>query len=182
MAVVLKGHFATYFTDRHLDYFQRMHNRVNASGLHWWWLRKLTATSHWPNQCWPSFISSWGVTRSQWVIYLTNNISAAKHCCVYTTYHAPKERVNLPGFCHGTCVFNGQFDKLPCYVQLIHDDDIKWKYVPRYWSFVAGNSPVTGEFPAQSPVMCSFDAFFDLHLNKRLSEQSWGWWFETPLC
>ena len=22
--------------------------------------------------------------------------------------------------------------------------------------------------------------FFDLHLNKRLSKQSWGWWFETP--
>ena len=26
----------------------------------------------------------------------------------------------------------------------------------------------------------SFDVFFDLHLNKRLSEQSWNWWFETP--
>ena len=22
--------------------------------------------------------------------------------------------------------------------------------------------------------------FFDLHLNKRLSKQPWGWWFETP--
>ena len=27
----------------------------------------------------------------------------------------------------------------------------------------------------------SFDVFYDLHLNKRLSKQSWGWWFETPL-
>ena len=26
----------------------------------------------------------------------------------------------------------------------------------------------------------SFDVFFDLHPNKRLSKQSWGWWFETP--
>ena len=26
----------------------------------------------------------------------------------------------------------------------------------------------------------SFDVFFDLRLNKRLSKQSWGWWFETP--
>ena len=43
----------------------------------------------------------------------------------------------------------------------------------------AGNSPVTGEFPAQRPVTQSFDGFFDLHLNKRLSQQSWGWWFET---
>ena len=24
--------------------------------------------------------------------------------------------------------------------------------------------------------------FLDLHLNKRLSKQSWGWWFETPSC
>ena len=44
----------------------------------------------------------------------------------------------------------------------------------------AGNSPVTGEFPAQRPVTLSFDVFFDLRLNKRLSKQSWGWWFETP--
>ena len=44
-----------------------------------------------------------------------------------------------------------------------------------------GNSPVTGEFPAQRPVMWSFDVFFDLRLNKQLSKQSWGWWFETPL-
>ena len=43
----------------------------------------------------------------------------------------------------------------------------------------AGNSPVTGEFPIQRPVTRSFDAFFDLRLNKRLSERSWDWWFET---
>ena len=43
----------------------------------------------------------------------------------------------------------------------------------------AENSPVTGEFPAQRPVTRSFDVFFDLRLNKRLSKQWWGWWFET---
>ena len=43
-----------------------------------------------------------------------------------------------------------------------------------------GNSPVTGEFPAQRPVTRGFGVFFDLRLNKRLSKQSWGWWFETP--
>ena len=41
------------------------------------------------------------------------------------------------------------------------------------------NSPVPGEFPAQKPVTRSFDVFFDLRLNKRLSKQWWGWWFET---
>ena len=43
----------------------------------------------------------------------------------------------------------------------------------------AGNSPVPGEFPTQRPVTRSFDVFFDLRLNKRLSKQSWCWWFET---
>ena len=44
----------------------------------------------------------------------------------------------------------------------------------------AGNSPVTGEFPAQRPVTRNFDVFFDLRLNKRLSKQWWSWWFDTP--
>ena len=44
-----------------------------------------------------------------------------------------------------------------------------------------GNSPVTAEFPAQRPVTRSFDVFFDLRLNQRLSKHSWGWWYETPL-
>ena len=49
-------------------------------------------------------------------------------------------------------------------------------------AFCAGNSPVTGEFPAQRPVTRGFDVFFDLRLNKRLSrpKQAWGSWSETP--
>ena len=43
----------------------------------------------------------------------------------------------------------------------------------------AGNSPVPGEFPSQRPVTRSFDVIFDVRLNKPLSKQSWGWWFET---
>ena len=43
-----------------------------------------------------------------------------------------------------------------------------------------GNSLVTGEFPSQRPVTWSFDVFFDLWQNKRLSKHWWGWWFETP--
>ena len=46
----------------------------------------------------------------------------------------------------------------------------------------AGNSPVPGEFPAQRPVTRCFDVFLDLRLNKRLSKQWWGWWFETLSC
>ena len=40
--------------------------------------------------------------------------------------------------------------------------------------------PLRVEFPAQRPVIWCFDVFFDLHLNKRLSKQWWGWWFEMP--
>ena len=43
----------------------------------------------------------------------------------------------------------------------------------------AGNPPVPGEFPTQRPVTRSFDVYFDLRPNKRLSKQSWGWWVET---
>ena len=64
-----------------------------------------------------------------------------------------------------------------------------WYSVGSWWrhqifsvllAICAGNSPVTGEFPTQRPVTRSLDIFFDLRLNKRLSKQSWGWWFETP--
>ena len=41
-----------------------------------------------------------------------------------------------------------------------------------------GKSPVTGEFPAHRPATRSFDVFFDLLLNKRLSKQWLDWWFE----
>ena len=44
----------------------------------------------------------------------------------------------------------------------------------------AGNLPVAGEFSSQRSVTRSFDVFFDLHLNKRLSKQSRCRWFQTP--
>ena len=51
---------------------------------------------------------------------------------------------------------------------------------------VTGHS--CGEFtgprwiPRTKPVTQGFDVFFDLRLNKRLSKQSWGWWFEMPIA
>ena len=43
------------------------------------------------------------------------------------------------------------------------------------------NSRVTGEFPSERPVTRSFDAFFDLRLNKELSTQWRSRWLETPV-
>ena len=47
-------------------------------------------------------------------------------------------------------------------------------------------SHLCGEFtgsrwiPHKKPVTRSFNVFFDLRLNKRLSKQWWGWWFDMP--
>ena len=51
---------------------------------------------------------------------------------------------------------------------------------PASLALCARNSQVTGEFPSQRPVTRSFDIFFELRLNKLLSKQWWGRWFETP--
>ena len=40
----------------------------------------------------------------------------------------------------------------------------------------------TCEFPSQRPVTRNFDVFLYMRLNKWLSKQSWGWWFEMPSC
>ena len=61
-----------------------------------------------------------------------------------------------------------------------HDDVNTWKHFPRYWPFVRGihQSPVNSLQKGQW--RGALDAFFDLHLNKRLSKQSIRWWFKTP--
>ena len=50
----------------------------------------------------------------------------------------------------------------------------------RVTGHLCGEFTGPGEFLAQRPVTRSFDVFFDLRLNKQLSKQPWGWWFETP--
>ena len=44
--------------------------------------------------------------------------------------------------------------------------------------------PLCGEFAGSRwvPLTKASDIFFDLRLNKQLSKQSQGWWFETPSC
>ena len=62
---------------------------------------------------------------------------------------------------------------------MMHYDVIEWKHFPRYWPFVRGihrspvNSPHKGQL--RGAVMISLTCA----LNKRLSKQTWGWWFET---
>ena len=87
---------------------------------------------------------------SQIMIYILTQVAVEITCLVY--------------ICH--------------YINRVHDDVIKWKIFR-----VTG--PLCGEFtgfrwiPRTMPVTRSFDVFFDMHLIKRLSKHSRGWWFET---
>ena len=83
-------------------------------------------------------------------------------------------------------IYHYQMPIAPLYTKVIHGvhwDMSWWRHQMESFSALlaicAGNSPVPDEFPAQRPVRRSFDVFFDLRLNKRLSKQSWGLWFET---
>ena len=69
--------------------------------------------------------------------------------------------------------------KLTSWCQWYFTRQTWWRHRMETFSTLLAILPVTGEFPAQRPVTRSFDVFFDLRLSKRLSKQSWGWWFET---
>ena len=126
------------------------------------------------------------------------------HVCAYRTNNINKEYLLITGRCILPKHFQGDIDKKYSIfsIQIIdncmsnmkviqeaisgarlldpssrhsHDDVMKWKHFPHYWPFVRG----IHRSPAQRPVTRSFDIFFHLRLNKRLSKQSWGWWFET---
>ena len=52
----------------------------------------------------------------------------------------------------------------------------------RVTGHLCGEFTGTQWIPRYRPVTRSFDVFFDLRFNKRLSKQSGGWWFKTPSC
>ena len=85
--------------------------------------------------------------------------------------HSSEETIHL-----SWCLVNISTSRLAL---AIHDDVIKWNHFPRYWSFMRGIHRSLW-IPTRRPVTRSFDVFFDLGLNKWLSKQSWGWWFEMP--
>ena len=102
---------------------------------------------------------------------------------IFSSWHCGFRRVflnKLPASL--TALLNTAVSYCQVWGQAVHDDVIKWKRFPRYWPFVWGihRSPVNS--PHKRPVTRSFDVFFDLCLNKRLSRQLWGWWFETTSC
>ena len=75
-------------------------------------------------------------------------------------------------------------DQVPLDFIYVNAISTRWRHQMETFSALLaiceGNSPVSGEFPARGPVTRSFGVFCDLRLNKRLSKQCWGCWFETP--
>ena len=51
---------------------------------------------------------------------------------------------------------------------------------PRYWPFVRGIHRPLVNYPHKGQWCGSLMFSLICALNKRLSKQSWGWWFETP--
>ena len=68
------------------------------------------------------------------------------------------------------------------HTHMVHDDFIKWKHFPRYWSFVRGihrspvNSPHKGHW-CGALMFSLISAWINV-----LSKQWRGGWFETPSC
>ena len=77
-----------------------------------------------------------------------------------------------------------RFEK--CAVEMVSHRRTWWRHQTETFSALlaicAGNSPIPGEFPTQRPMTRSFDVYFDLRPNKRLSKQRRGWWLETQSC
>ena len=78
---------------------------------------------------------------------------------------------------HYSCIVNSAHIVVHCSSIFSHYDVIKWKHFPRYWH-------LCGEFTGlrwipRTPVTRGFGVFLDLRMNKRLSKQPWGWWFQT---
>ena len=122
-------------------------------------------------------IMSWSLSFILWKIaFLCHSYT---YICIYhssiylyiTTVKAFRETISKDDLARGTCTVNGSN---------IHGclPENTWRHQMETFSALlaicAGNSPVTGEFPAQRTVTRSFGVFFDLRLNKWLSKQSWG--------
>ena len=100
--------------------------------------------------------NTWPSAKKVYVLYITTNLISLSY-------------IPIPNTRHGCQI----------YYRHHHDHYSRfswWRHqmekLSALLAICAGNSPVPGEFPTQRPVTRSFDVFFDLCLNKRLSKQS----------
>ena len=170
----------------------------------------LTATSHYLSQCWHKYMSPYGVTRPQHFNRLRaelfwETINSFGYSIIYQNWQLIEI---LPSGRLGTVYPNHLMPWLlmswRC-KESRHQQPRHWLSCREYSGLstrrdngngnmmtssngnifrvtcpLCGEFTGPGEFPTQRPVTRSFNVFFDLRLNKRLSKQPWGWWFETP--
>ena len=121
--------------------------------------------SHYLNQCW--LIVNWPLrNKLRRNLFQNTEIVIEENACL-----APSNYLNQ-------CLFIDAVYGISLVFEYAHTESW-WRHQMETFSALlaicAGNSPI----PAQRPVTRSFDVFFDLRLNKRLSKQWWGWWSET---
>ena len=115
---------------------------------------------------------NWGYSSS--LIFNWKQLLSYLICCCYQCWFQNEKHANEWKFVY--CWEAISLDTVLHMAWWRHQMEIFSTLVALY----VGNSPVTGDFPAQRPVTRSFDVFFDLRLNKRLSKQSRDWRYETP--
>ena len=125
----------------------------------------------------------------------TNN--GITHVSVYVdiSYHTPYHLISVIGYAGGGFSLSCSVDTMHvrCIRNCAEHKSSAYKSHSRKTMMTSSNGNIfrvtgplcgeftgPGEFPAQRPVTRSFDVFFDERLNKRLSKQPRGWWFETP--
>ena len=138
------------------------------------------------SQIWQYFCQSHDMDHSQKLLYTTHLITMTNICIKHEKDPSSGKKVTeRTCFCcpilwqsHEQMTLNWRYGSKSKFSWWHH----KMETLSALLAICAGNSPVPGEFPTQRPVMRSFDVFFDLRPNKRLSKQWWGWWFEMPSC
>ena len=127
------------------------------------------------------FLSCPLTSRKQWWLFLKTILTLIKcyHC--KTQCIASNIKIGSTHWCWGHSVICEIYkiviadDMAPYVVCLasIMMTSSNGNFSPHYW-------PLCREFPAQRPVMQSFDVFSDLRLNQQLSKQWKHQWFEMP--
>ena len=142
--------------------------QLTIPSLHKWWLFAYYAPNHYLNQSYN--IVSWAIRKKrQWNLKQNTTLLSKKWGCKWRLWNGGhfgptlKWLIKIPSPMSHRCPTKD-------FAHMIQN-----MMTSSLLAICAGNSPVTGEFPAQRPVTRSFDVFFDLRLNKRLGKQSWGW-------
>ena len=91
--------------------------------------------------------------------------------CVSINTHLKSLNISVEQSFSLTVRWHYMMSSAPHYCLFVHDDVIIWKHFPLYWPFVRGihRSPVNSSHKGQWRGALSFDVFFDLGLNERLS-------------